>query len=114
MGIDFGISNQAFSAEEEFKASAPLPLLGLHAAYALSDHWSLNGSVEFLQFDIQAYRGFISDTRLTVENDTFEHFGWGIGFNGFKIDGSIDGDNGLTADLEYGYQGLMLYLRCYF
>ncbi len=114
MGINAGISNDSFAVEEEFKVAAPLPLIGLHAAYALSDKWSLNASLEFLQFDVQAYRGFISDSRLTIEHDTFDHFGWGVGFNGFKIDGSIDGDNGLTADLEYGYQGLMLYLRWYF
>ena len=114
MGIDIGVSNEEFAVEEDFKVAAPLPLLGLHGAYALSDTWSLNASYEFLKFDIEAYRGFIGDLRLTVEHDTFEHFGWGIGFNGFKVDGHIEGDGPLEADLEYGYQGLMLYLRGYF
>jgi hypothetical protein len=113
MLIDLGVSNEAFAVDSEFDAAAPLPLLGLHAAYALSEKWSLNGSVEFLQFDVDAYRGFINDTRLTIEHDTWEHFGWGIGYNGFTVDGDID-DGRLHADLEYGYQGLMLYLRCYF
>jgi len=114
MGIDAGISNDSFAVEETFRVAAPLPLIGMHGSYALSDTWSLNASIEFLQFDIDAYRGFISDSRLTIEHDTFEHFGWGLGFNGFKIDGNIEGDGDLEADLEYGYQGLMLYLRGYF
>lgn len=113
MGIDFAIENDSFAVEEEFDAAAPLPLIGLHAAYALSDTWSLNGSVEFLKFDVSAYRGFISDTRLTIEHDTFDHFGWGIGFNGFRIDGTIEGDDDLKAGLDYGYSGLMLYVRGY-
>jgi hypothetical protein len=113
MGIDFGIQNDSFSVEEQFKVAAPLPLIGLHAGYALSDKWSLLGSVEFLQFDIDEYRGFISDTRLTIQHDTFEWLGWGVGFNGFRVDGSIEGEQDLKADLEYGYQGLMLYLRFY-
>lgn len=114
MGIDAGLRNENDSAEESFNVAAPLPLVGLHGAYALSDTWSLNASYEFLKFDIEAYRGFIGDLRLTVENDLFEHFGWGVGFNGFKVDGNIEGDGRLEADLEYGYQGLMLYLRGYF
>lgn len=113
MGIDLGVENEAFAVDEDFKANAPLPLIGLHAAYALSDTWSLNASLEFLKFDIDAYRGFISDSRLTIEHDTFEHFGWGLGYNGFRIDGSIEGEDDLRADLEYGYAGLMLYLRGY-
>ena len=56
----------------------------------------------------------ITDSRLTLDHDTFKHFGWGIGFNGFSADAQADGDDDLSAKLEYGYQGLMLYLRLLF
>ena len=66
---------------------------------------------DFLQFDVSAYHGLITDTRLTLEHDTFHNFGWGIGFNGFRVNGQIDGNSDLVAKLDYGYQGLMVYLR---
>jgi hypothetical protein len=114
MRIDTALQSNDFDVEESFKVDAPLPLIGLHGAYALSEKWSLNASAEFLQFDIGAYRGLITDTRLTLNHDTFEHFGWGVGFNGFNVDATVEGDDDLTADLEYGYQGVMLYLRLIF
>ncbi len=114
MRIDTALKSEDFDVSESFKVNAPLPLIGLHGAYALSEKWSLNASAEFLQFDLGAYRGLITDTRLTLNHDTFEHFGWGIGFNGFQVDANVDGNNDLSAELDYGYQGVMLYLRLLF
>jgi len=111
MAIDAKIQSESVNVDERFKVNAPLPLLGLHGAYALSEKWKLAADAEFLQFDVSAYHGLITDTRLTLEHDTFHNFGWGIGFNGFRVNGQIDGNSDLVAKLDYGYQGLMVYLR---
>jgi hypothetical protein len=113
MSLDFGVRSPSFNVEENFRVDAPLPLLGLHGAYALSEKWRLSASAEFLQFDLGDYRGLITDTRLTLDHDTFSNFGWGIGFNGFQADAHLEGNDDLSTDLEYGYQGLMLYLRLF-
>jgi hypothetical protein len=113
MRIDLGVRSPNFDVEEEFKVDAPLPLLGLHGAYALDEKWKLSAAAELLQFDLDQYRGLVTDVRLTIDHDTFENFGWGIGFNSFKVDGTFkDGDK--TTNLQYGYQGLMIYLRLLF
>jgi len=113
MSLDTAISSNSVDVSESFKVTAPLPLIGLHGAYALGRKWKLAASAEFLQFDVGDYQGLITDTRLTLEHDTFKNFGWGIGFNGFQADAEIqDGD--LDGDIEYGYQGLMLYVRMMF
>ena len=111
MGIDTELDSNALSLQEEFKATAPLPLLGLHFAYALDRKWKLALDYEVLQFDIGDYRGFVDDSRLSIEHDTFEHFGWGIGLNSFSINGEIDGNGNSSADLKYGYEGIVVYLR---
>jgi hypothetical protein len=111
MKIDTQIKSEAVNVDESFKVTAPLPLLGLHGAYALGERWKLSASAEVLQFDLGAYRGAITDTRLSIENDPFKNFGWGLGFNGFRLAGRVEGNGDLTAKLDYGYQGLMLYLR---
>jgi hypothetical protein len=103
-----------FNVAEDFKMAAPLPVLGLHAAYALDHKWTLAGDVELLQIDIGSYAGFISDTRLTLEHDTFENFGWGFGFNGFQLNGKAEGNGDRSAQIDYGYQSVMLYLRFFF
>jgi len=111
MQIDTAVSSPTFAVEEEFRVAAPLPLLGIHGSYALSEKWRLSAAAEFLQFDLGDYQGLITDTRLTLDHDTTRHVGWGIGFNGFQADAEVEGDDDLSSELQYGYQGVMLYLR---
>ena len=115
MQIDTAFRATGINVEESFDAVAPLPVLGLHAAYALSRKWRLTGGFEALYVEFDNFDGFILDTRLSLDHDTFKHLGWGIGLNSFDSNIGIDGkDNNLHADIEYSYIGLMLYLRTYF
>jgi len=112
MGIDLALNSPEFEVSESFRATAPLPVFGLHGEYALSERWKLLASTELFQIDLGFAQGFVADNRLALEHDLFEHFGWGLAFNGFQLDGEFE-DSPLTADLEYAYQGLLLYLRGY-
>jgi hypothetical protein len=113
MGLDLGFAASTFAASESVKATAPLPVLGLHGAYALTEKWRLSASFEVLEVEIGGeFKGAITDSLLGLSHDTFEHFGWGIGYNGFRLDLEvIQGDR--VTDIEYAYQGLLLYLRVY-
>jgi hypothetical protein len=113
MTIDAALDANALSLAESFKVAAPLPLLGLHWAYALSPTWKLTMETQILQMDIGSYRGYVRDARLSLDDDLFDNFGWGIGLNSFTINGHAEGDNNLSADLKYGYEGVMVYLRWY-
>jgi hypothetical protein len=112
LGIDLAIESVDFEVSEEFRATAPLPVLGLHGEYALSERWKLLGSTELFQIDLGYAEGFLADNRLALEHDLFEHVGWGLAFNGFQLDAEVE-DSPLVTDLEYAYQGLFLYLRAY-
>lgn len=112
MRIDTAFRTTSGSIEESFDATAPLPVFGLHSEYALSRKWRMLGSVEFFQLDIGDARGGLTDTLLAFEHDLFEHVGWGFAYNGFNMDAVIE-DGPLQADVVYQYQGLLLYLRCY-
>lgn len=112
MGIDFGIESTEFDVSEGFGVTVPLPVFGLHGEYALGERWKLLASAEFFQIDLGFAQGFLGDNRLALENDLFDHVGWGVAFSGFQLDAEVEDEN-LNADLEYAYQGLLLYLRCY-
>jgi hypothetical protein len=112
MAIDLGIESTSFAVDEGFRATAPLPVLGLHGEYALSERWKLLASIEMFQIDIGFAKGYLADNRLAIEHDLFDHVGWGFALNGFQLDAEFE-DDSLTGDLEYAYQGLFLYLRLY-
>ncbi len=122
IGASFGFHTMQFetslnaaniSVSEEFKATVPLPVLGLHFEYALSPTWKLLTSVEVLQVDIGSARGFLSDQRLTIEHNPFHNFGWGLGYNGFDLEATIEGEGSLTGRINYDFAGLLLFARWY-
>jgi hypothetical protein len=113
MGIDLALeSADVLNVDEKVKMTAPLPVIGLHAEYALGERWKLLGSAELFQVDLGFAGGFLADNRLAIEHDLFDHVGWGLALNGFQLDADVE-DGSLNADLEYAYQGAMLFLRAY-
>jgi len=113
LGLNVKLDAAAISVDETFKQELPLPLVGLHGAYALSRKWSLLADVELLQFDLGSYRGFVGDSRVALNHDTFDHWGWGVSINNFRVEADAEGNDGLEANFDYGYEGLMAYLRFY-
>ncbi len=112
MRLNLGLESGAFDIEESFGATVPVPLVGLHAAYALSPTWSLYSTGEALQVSIDDYGGTIIDFRLGLNWDAFEHVGLGVEFNSFRMD--IDAEDGnLDAEVRYAYQGIGAFLRVY-
>jgi hypothetical protein len=112
MGLETELATSGGSVAESFGVDAPLPNVGLHFAYALSPRWKLYLSTELLQFDIGDYEAYFNDNRLGIEHDFSKHLGWGLGFNGQTLDGAFT-DGSLDGDIEYAYQGVILYLRGY-
>ncbi len=112
MDINLKVKSPTFDIEEDLGVTAPLPVLGLHGAYALSESWSLFASGEVFQLKIDNFGGSISDIRVGLDWDIFEHLGVGAEINVFSMNADVD-DGDMKADIEYGYQGIGLYLRAY-
>lgn len=112
MKIDLGLRSPTFAVEESFGVTAPLPVFGLHGAHALSSTWSLYASGEIFQIEIEDYGGTLSDFRLGLAWDVFEHVGLGFEMNSFNMGATVE-DGPLTAEVEYGYSGFGVYLRGY-
>lgn len=112
--VDFDIqSDLGPGISESVSAHLPLPVLGLHTEYALSPTWKLYLGTEVLQVELGSISGWIRDTRFGLDHDPFPNFGWGIGFNSFGLNGSFEDDD-LKAEIDYGFQGAMIYLRSFF
>jgi hypothetical protein len=111
MGLDIAMKTTAGTLQESFNQALPLPVFGLHGEYALSEKWRMLASLEIFRIDLSPFEGFLSDQRLAIEHDTWEHFGWGVGTNSFTLDAEAEGNGSLSADVEYAFSGIMLYLR---
>lgn len=96
--------------QERGAVTAPLPVLGLHGEYYVSDRWRLNASAEWFGLDVDDYSGTLTDVLLTADYRFSEHAAIGAGYNSTRIRvDTIDGP--LRADLFWDYSGIIGYLR---
>jgi len=88
---------------------APLPVLGFRADWAVSPHVYLDASGQIFSISYQGIDGNWSELRAGATWMFSRHFGAGIGYDRFAthVDVSKVSFNGR---LNFGYQGLLIYL----
>ena len=112
------INANNIGVSEEFSQPAPLPVVGLHGAYRLADDWLLSADAEMFYISLPdvggvELSGYLVDARLNLEYDLFDNVGLGVAYNPFIM--SVDMEKDAAAlDAEYGYQGVLVYLRTFF
>ena len=58
--------------------TAPLPLLGLRADFAITPKWILRNNFELFYLQIRNYKGNLFNGRIGVEYNPFKHVGFGL------------------------------------
>jgi hypothetical protein len=89
---------------------APLPVVGFRGDWAVSPRVYLNASAEVFAMTYQGINGNWSDLRAGATWIFSEHFGVGLGYDRFATHADV-GKGGFTGRLNFGYQGLLIYLR---
>ncbi|MCA8981542.1 MAG: hypothetical protein H6831_08390 [Planctomycetes bacterium] len=102
--------------QDEFDVTAPLPLAGLSLDIALTKKWFLRSGFSLFYLEVQGYTGSMTDNTLAVEYKGWEHFAIGAGVDAFSIGVEANGSTDVPGidkqgSLDYGYTGLMLYLK---
>ena len=73
------------SGQGDFNFTAPLPAFGLRGDFAITPRWMLRTNIDFFYLEYQNFRGSLVDTRVAVEYNPWEHFGFGLGFDNFRV-----------------------------
>lgn len=98
--------------------TAPLPVLGLRADFALTPKWFIKSSLDIFYLEYEQFKGSVFDTRFAVEYKAFKHVGFGAGFENFNLKIEAEGEDypqiDLAGQIEYRYLGAMLYAIVYF
>jgi hypothetical protein len=89
---------------------APLPVVGFRADWAVSPHVYLDASAQVFAVGYQGIDGNWSNLRAGATWMFSDHFGIGLGYDRFvtHVDLSKLSFNGR---LNFGYQGLLFYLK---
>jgi hypothetical protein len=119
MPIKFAMSAEGLgSGEGEFKFTAPLPAFGLRGDFAITPRWFLRTNLDFFYLKYQSFTGAIVDTRIAVEYNPWDHFGFGLGFDNFRVALKVQGNDypavNFQGDIKSQFIGVQLYARYFF
>jgi hypothetical protein len=119
MPIDFKIdASGAFEGHERESITAPLPVLGLRADFAITPKLFLKYNIDFFYLEIDQFEGAITNNKLVLEYNAFKYLGFGIGLERFNIYIKAEGEDYPNIDFngtfEFSYFGLMAYCKVYF
>jgi len=89
---------------------APLPVFGFRGDWAVSPHVYLDASAEIFSLSYEGISGNWSDLRAGASWMFSKHFGVGLGYERFVTHADVS-KGSFSGRLNFGYQGLLLYLR---
>ena len=90
-GIDASVRTASGSAESS-DVTAPLPVLNLYGAFALTNEWAVRFRLDWLSLNYDIYSGDLRNTSIDVLYQPFRNVGFGLGVRSFILDVEIDDD----------------------
>lgn len=91
--------------------TAPLPVVGLRGEYHFAEKWSFRASGEFFALEYDAFNGSLTDLYVGIDYQLFEHMALGLGLNSVTMDIGIEDGAGLNADIDWNYDGGLLFFK---
>jgi len=119
MPIDVGLSATGLVNEERSASfTAPLPVLGLRMDVALTPHWFVRTGAQVFYLGYDNFSGSILQVNAALEYKPWDYLGIGLGFDTMKISVEAEGEDWPGVDfngtIDFGYNGLQLYLRFFY
>jgi hypothetical protein len=119
MPIKFEISASGLgSGKGDFSFTAPLPVLGLRGDFAITPRWMLRTNIDFFYLKYQTFKGSLVDSRIAVEYNPWEHFGFGVAFDNFRMTLEAEDKDYPAIDFQGNVKsqfiGVQLYARYFF
>lgn len=90
-------------------ASLPIPNVGGVYRYSLSEKWLFGVRADWLSASVGDYSGGIWNATANVNYRVSDHFGFGLGYQLFQIDGTLSADR-WRGDIKTRFNGPILQL----
>jgi hypothetical protein len=104
------VEQPASFTSQSNSVTAPLPVLGVRGDWAVSPHIYLDASAQVFALSYQGISGNWSDLRAGATWMFNDHFGVGLGYDRFATHVDLSKVS-FSGRLNFGYQGLLLYVR---
>ena len=91
----------------------PLPVIGLHGAYAFSEKFRIRGWGQFFALDYDDYDGSLINMAGMLEYDLWRNFGIGAGYAIYNYDLDVDRSD-YAGNFSYKFKGPTLFVYASF
>lgn len=119
MPISFELNASGLlTSEVSENFTAPLPVIGLRADFALTPKWFLRSKFDIFYLEYGQFKGSIYSSSIGVEWKAFKHVGFGAAVDTFNLGIEAEGEDypeiNLRGQLDYNYVGGLLYVKLFF
>lgn len=118
MSLDVNASG-GFTGSVSQSITAPLPVIGLRADFAITPKWFLRSKFDVFYVSIDNYTGYISDIQVAGEYKAFKHVGFGLGIDTMHL--AVEAESGTSVPgvdfdgkFSFQYAGIYAYTKLYF
>lgn len=105
------ISEAALGTFESQDLTAPLPVIGLRGDYAITDRITLHGAAQLFDYSAEDVEGRLSDVYVGADYGFGQHWAVGVAYNAVSMNLAATDDDGRNGSLDWGYDGVLLYLK---
>jgi hypothetical protein len=119
MPVELGLSTSGlFEERAGVDITAPLPTLGARMDFAITPKWIFRTSTEYFYLKYDTFKGFLMRSTAAIEYNPWEHWGFGVGIDGFRTNVKSKEEDwpgiDLRGEVEMNYLGLQFYGRYFF
>jgi hypothetical protein len=98
--------------------TAPLPTLGARMDFAITPKWIFRMSTEYFYLKYDTFKGFLMHSTAAIEYNPWDHWGFGLGIDGFRTNVKSKEEDwpgiDLRGEVEMNYLGLQFYGKYFF
>jgi hypothetical protein len=117
MPIKYGVNASGIGETGE-DITAPLPVVGLRADFALTRKWFLKQTIDLFYLKVGDFKGAVVDSITAVEYKPWKNLGFGLAANNFRVEIEADGEDypniDFVGNIKFEYVGLLLYGKLYY
>jgi len=104
------LSAPSVGSSESESLTAPLPVIGLRGDYEITDRITLHGATQFFHIDTGEVDGRLVDFYIGADYTFGRRIALGLAYNDVSM-GISSEDEGFNGSLDWGYDGVLLYLK---
>jgi hypothetical protein len=109
--MSMSLSAPSLGTAESKGVTAPLPVIGLRGDYAVGDHVTLRGALQWFGITVEDLSGTLRDMYFGADYGFGKRMAVGLAYNRVSMGVEVDKPSGFNGRVDWGYDGYLLYFK---